>query len=155
MNIWNRWSGYYPKKEAKVPKVLLRPYRYGDWPEGYEFPDFYSYPPKLTMRAGAAVARAVSNGMLRPSNCQICGNWAFIESHHESYCFPLMVVWLCHICHQRIHVDKRYDRDHTSQTEPSVAIILHECLPNIKNRERYDQIIWRDARRFPARKVSK
>jgi hypothetical protein len=51
---------------------------------------------------------AIRNGVvLRPDTCQ-CGNPS-PEGHHEDYSKPLMVVWLCRSCHQRLHKSRDID----------------------------------------------
>ena len=42
----------------------------------------------------------------RPEICSICGNAGFIMGHHYDYSKPLDVIWVCWICHNKIHGDK-------------------------------------------------
>lgn len=45
-----------------------------------------------------------SGRMKRPELCQICGKKGTrIEAHHHDYLKPLEVVWLCALCHRRVH----------------------------------------------------
>lgn len=60
------------------------------------------YPEKR--RARAMVQRAVREGrMLKPTDCSRCNSGGLIEGHHEDYSKPLEVMWLCHLCHRRLH----------------------------------------------------
>jgi hypothetical protein len=50
------------------------------------------------------VARAIKNGTLvRPKECSCCGKVAKIYGHHHDYNKPLDVIWLCQVCHKRVH----------------------------------------------------
>jgi hypothetical protein len=52
-------------------------------------------------RAQMAVLRAIKKGLLvRPDVCERCGSGGEIEAHHEDYSKPLLVEWLCLICHR-------------------------------------------------------
>lgn len=47
---------------------------------------------------------ALRNGVLvRPRQCSKCGRFGRIHGHHPSYDQPLVVVWLCALCHRREH----------------------------------------------------
>lgn len=68
------------------------------------------YPEKK--KAQNAVVTALRKGTLvRPIVCETCGanpppfrgGKAAIEAHHPDYRKPLLVMWLCHSCHKRIH----------------------------------------------------
>lgn len=52
--------------------------------------------------AHVAVQRALMNGQLVKSSCEICGNLA-VDAHHSDYSRPLEVRWLCRQHHVRLH----------------------------------------------------
>lgn len=56
-------------------------------------------------RARDAVRYAVTTGkIVKPQECPACGaSDKRIDAHHEDYSKPLDVVWLCSICHGRVH----------------------------------------------------
>ena len=57
--------------------------------------------------ARALVARAIKNGKLkRPTKCFNCKKDKKVQGHHKDYSFPLVVVWLCTVCHSDVHRDK-------------------------------------------------
>lgn len=48
--------------------------------------------------------RAVKTGAIKkPERCFDCGEIACLDGHHEDYGKPLVVVWLCRVCHVRRH----------------------------------------------------
>ena len=48
--------------------------------------------------------RAVSRGdIIRPDNCEQCGNQETLQGHHEDYSRPLEAIWLCRECHSIKH----------------------------------------------------
>ena len=51
-------------------------------------------------RAQVALGNALRDGkVVRPDECEGCGQAARIEAHHHDYSKPLVVVWLCKPCH--------------------------------------------------------
>ncbi len=61
--------------------------------------------PEQKKAAVIAVTAAVNGGRLvRPTECQVCGATSNrIHGHHDDYSKPLDVVWVCPLCHRRIH----------------------------------------------------
>ena len=52
--------------------------------------------------AGNMIYRAVKWGKLvKPIYCGLCGNKAKLHGHHFDYQKPLLVIWLCPLCHSR------------------------------------------------------
>jgi hypothetical protein len=53
-----------------------------------------------------AQKRAWYNIREKPTACEGCGRAvARLVRHHPDYRFPLMIVWVCHRCHAKIHAD--------------------------------------------------
>jgi hypothetical protein len=52
--------------------------------------------------AHSQVAKAVRNGTLVRQPCVRCSGTKTV-AHHEDYDHPLVVVWLCQICHKQRH----------------------------------------------------
>ena len=51
--------------------------------------------------------RAVLSGAIeRPTTCCDCGAFGPTDGHHENYAKPLDVIWVCRLCHKKIHMLK-------------------------------------------------
>jgi hypothetical protein len=44
---------------------------------------------------------------LRGKKCTICGSEKSIQAHHPDYNHPLQVVFLCHDCHVKLHIEEK------------------------------------------------
>lgn len=52
-------------------------------------------------RARRAVGNAIRAGrIIRPANCEHCGEAVKVQAHHTDYAKPLDVEWLCFRCHR-------------------------------------------------------
>ncbi len=49
---------------------------------------------------------AIQAGRVNREPCSICGKGQ-AEGHHEDYDLPLIVVWLCHSCHIKLHEQRK------------------------------------------------
>ena len=47
--------------------------------------------------------RLIRKGLMKRSNCEVCGSDKNLEAHHDDYSRPLDVVWLCRIHHDDYH----------------------------------------------------
>lgn len=54
-------------------------------------------------RARSMVNNALLKGKLEKEPCRECGTSERVEAHHADYSKPLDVVWLCFVCHRRLH----------------------------------------------------
>ena len=60
------------------------------------------------LKAINMVNNAIKGGTLnRPDKCLICGNKKKVIGHHENYDLSLVVLWVCHSCHKKIHLQKK------------------------------------------------
>lgn len=58
--------------------------------------------------ARKAVERAVKRGrIVKPAKCAECPSTGRLEAHHPNYAHPLVIVWLCVMCHRRKHRTRR------------------------------------------------
>lgn len=62
-------------------------------------------------KAHKAVKKAIANGSLVRSPCEVCGQFKLrsdgrsaIQAHHDDYSKPLEIIWLCHDHHAERHV---------------------------------------------------
>lgn len=56
------------------------------------------------VNAHEAVRKAIRKGLLiKPDLCEGCGVRGELHGHHNSYEQPLVVQWLCRICHKKVH----------------------------------------------------
>ena len=46
--------------------------------------------------------RAVRNGKIKRSTCEVCGEIK-VHGHHDDYQYPLNVHWLCPVHHTELH----------------------------------------------------
>ena len=52
-------------------------------------------------RARRLVRQALKTGKLvKPDQCEQCGNWTDVEAHHEDHSRPYLIYWLCDECHK-------------------------------------------------------
>jgi len=65
-----------------------------------------------------AVSRALKNGTLEKQPCERCGYEKSL-AHHEDYDYPLLVMWLCQICHKQRH--KEIDEERLAELSLSVV----------------------------------
>ena len=70
-----------------------------------------------------AVQTAVSKGELfKPNCCELCKEKCNPQSHHVDYGKPLQVVWLCAICHGKVH---RKDHVLNPNNNPQTPLPAH------------------------------
>ena len=60
---------------------------------------------QLKNRAQQAVMKALREGTLTKSLCEVCGRLV-VEAHHDDYNKPLEVRWLCKSHHREAHGHK-------------------------------------------------
>lgn len=59
---------------------------------------------KLRYWAHCMLNNALRNGeIVKATRCQNCGKVGKLEGHHSDYYQPLLVQWLCNLCHRRKH----------------------------------------------------
>ena len=64
----------------------------------------YRENPELKLRFDARrIARnAYRKGLLKEQPCALC-NCPDVQKHHPDYSKPLLIVWVCFKCHQKLH----------------------------------------------------
>jgi len=57
--------------------------------------------------AQSAVYTAVKVGrLIKPINCESCGERKLLHGHHDDYAQRLNVKWLCVLCHRSVHTQE-------------------------------------------------
>lgn len=56
--------------------------------------------------ARKAMRMAIYHGLLIPGPCAKCGIGKAVGGHHVDYSQPLFVVWLCRLCHSKLHAQE-------------------------------------------------
>lgn len=54
-------------------------------------------------RARHKVSNGLRDGRLRKEPCETCGTRDRVEAHHNDYRRPLVITWLCFLCHAKTH----------------------------------------------------
>ena len=64
----------------------------------------YQHDPKLRIKHLARwyTRRQIANGIIQRQPCAECGT-SPAQAHHEDYTQPLLIVWLCALCHRKLH----------------------------------------------------
>ena len=89
------WESAYNKRYNARPEVLK--HRAEDMRRRYQNPA-----ERFKVLSRKALQWAVISGRVIKKPCSVCGN-SPSQAHHENYAEPLRVVWLCRICHTKIH----------------------------------------------------
>lgn len=77
----------------------------------------------------AMVARAVEAGELRKLfKCELCAKRCNTQAHHVDYGQPFKVIWLCCVCHGRVH-----KKDHMLNPINNPQTPLPACLDQYKS----------------------
>jgi len=65
-------------------------------------------PKTIKTEARAILNRAVGSGKIKkPKSCQHCSKPIKLTAHHRDYKKPLVVIWLCYLCHAAEHRHER------------------------------------------------
>lgn len=102
---------------AETERERLRAYRERDPERWREYARDYRQANKETLaakarerrktpkeRARKALRKAVEVGkIIKPEWCEECAEPAILHGHHKDYSKPLVVEWLCAICHAKRH----------------------------------------------------
>jgi hypothetical protein len=82
--------------------------------------------------AHQAVYRAVKKGrLIRPKNCETCGQETMLHAHHEDYSEPLAVIWLCAGCHRKRHGVLEREKGRGRERTRIIHLIQEKCRPII------------------------
>jgi SPP1 gp7 family putative phage head morphogenesis protein len=75
-------------------------------------------------RENDLLRNAIRNGTIKkPTKCERCEKDLPLEAHHPSYGKPLVVRWLCRICHERAH-GRGLKKDELREDIADVEVIL-------------------------------
>lgn len=74
--------------------------------QGAEYFEKYKAQQPEKYKAHVAAGNAIRDGRLIREPCFMCGTEK-VEAHHVDYSKPLDVIWLCPMCHKRIHAYER------------------------------------------------
>lgn len=78
----------------------------------------------------AATSYAIGSGAIyRPRHCESCGKPCTPHAHHSDYSLPMVVKWLCPICHSKLH-----SKTNTHDRPESVGHLVSSNLPPIRIR---------------------
>jgi hypothetical protein len=83
--------------------ILSDPLFLGRWEEPLTSSGKWRAANPIKVRAHAAVAKALRDGILKRGKCEDCGSFR-VEAHHDDYDKPLDVRWLCRRHHVEFHV---------------------------------------------------
>lgn len=64
---------------------------------------FYIRHPERFKARDAIKYATQTNKIIRPNYCQECRIKCKLHGHHEDYYKPLDVIWLCQVCHKKLH----------------------------------------------------
>ena len=88
---------------------------------------FLRHVPGLKMWARTLQRRMVSHCEY-PELCEKCENRQALHAHHFDYAYPLVIIYLCISCHQRLHmIIGRLGLDLVQQTVHSVQLYAAKC----------------------------
>jgi hypothetical protein len=91
----NYWKEYYKQNREIRLEGNRRFWR--RHPERYECYKIYG--------------RALRNKtIIRAENCMMCGLQTKTLGHHHDYRKPLIVIWICHVCHVAIHRKHKFTK---------------------------------------------
>ena len=85
----------YDRQRGKLPHRIKR---------NVEYTRRYRKDNPLRYAANRLLRYAVKTvKIIKPRICSVCQKEKRIMGHHEDYCKPLDVIWLCQICHKKLH----------------------------------------------------
>jgi len=85
----------YDRQRSKLPHRIKR---YVTYQKKYR----KAYP--LRYATNTILGNAVKYGKIKkPKSCSMCKRKTRIMGHHEDYYKPLDVIWVCQVCHKKLH----------------------------------------------------
>lgn len=93
------------KKDIREKRRIEGKEQYKKFSEHYKFNSYKRRKEKPgEVEATRKLNVAINSGkIIRPSNCQKCGENIKVDGHHEDYNKPFEVTWLCRSCHLTLH----------------------------------------------------
>lgn len=104
----DRYKQYDATRFKNDPRVRERHKRYQSTEAGKEAMErsrkkWLAQDPRRRA-AHVLLNNAVRDGrVVKPASCSRCGNTGRVEGHHPDYDMPLVVIWLCPMCHDIEH----------------------------------------------------
>ena len=88
----------YDRQRGKLPhRILLNKH----------LTKFYRKHNPEKYAAHTLLAHSIRSGKVKkPKKCSKCKRKTMIHGHHKDYYKPLEVIWVCQICHKKLHKEK-------------------------------------------------
>lgn len=100
---YGKFCSHYCASKMRSKKQWDNPMYKGG---GYESAKRYRLKNKERPRAWISVLRALKSGAIKKGCCAVCGD-KNVVAHHEDYSKPLLIVWLCHVHHNKLHRSRK------------------------------------------------
>ena len=85
----------YDRRRGKLPHRIKRCIKYNRK---------YRKDNPLRYAANTLLVNAVKSGKIKkPKRCSMCNKKTRMYGHHKDYYKPLVVIWVCQICHKKLH----------------------------------------------------
>ena len=90
------------KRLDGIKRRKEHPIRMKEIVDKYRAKNVYKYKTQMIL-----CQKVRSGKIVKPKNCEKCGEIKKLHGHHEDYSKPLDVIWLCPVCHKKTHSRQR------------------------------------------------